>query len=78
MGKDGDTPDDTGTTERASGSIDRPIPPDEAQPGDRSELAAGLGGPFDIAPGRSRGRLDHATPGEPARSDRTGPEKRKD
>lgn len=78
MDKDCDAPDDTGATERASGSIDRPIPPDEAQPGDRSEQAAGLGGPIDIAPGARRGGLDHGTPGAPPRSDRTGPEKRRD
>ena len=64
--------------ERASGSVEQPIPPDEAQPGDRSEMAAGLGGPVDIAPGRSRGGVDHPTPGTPAGSGRTGPERRRD
>jgi hypothetical protein len=78
MDKDREAASDTGTGERASGSVERPIPPDEAQPGDRAELAAGLGGPVDIAPGASRGGLDHPTPGEPARQERTGPEKRRD
>jgi len=60
----------------ASGSVERPIPPDEAQAGDRSELGANLGGPVDVFPGRRRGGVDHATPGVPAPSDRTGPGKR--
>jgi len=67
-----------GPEERASGSVERPIPPDDAQPGDRAELAAGLGGPVDIAPGASRGGVGHPTPGVPTASDRTGPEKRRD
>lgn len=75
--KDGEAPGGA-ATERASGSVERPIPPDEAQPGDRAELAAGLGGPIDIAPGRAHGGVDHATPGGPGPSNRTGPEKRKD
>jgi hypothetical protein len=79
MAKDGEAPSGAGAAaERASGSVERPIAPDEAQPGDRSELAAGLGGPIDIAPGRARGGVDHSTPGSPAPSNRTGPEKRKD
>ena len=60
----------------ASGSVDNPIAPDEAQPGDRSELGANLGGPVDVFPGARRGGLDHATPGAPVPSNRTGPEKR--
>lgn len=60
----------------ASGSVANPIAPDEAQPGDRSELGANLGGPVDVFPGPRRGGVDHATPGAPAPPNRTGPEKR--
>jgi hypothetical protein len=65
------------TGERASGSVERPIPPDEAQPGDRSELGANLGGPVDVFPGARRGGVDHPTPGGTAPSDRAGPGKRR-
>ena len=78
MDKNRESAGGAGPEERASGSVERPIPPDEAQPGDRAELAAGLGGPVDIAPGASRGGVDHATPGASTGSDRTGPEKRGD
>jgi hypothetical protein len=40
--------------ERASGSIENPIPPGEVQPGEMNELAATLGGPIDVFPGRHR------------------------
>ncbi len=69
---------DGGRDEPASGSIDTPIPPDEAQPGDRSELGANLGGPIDVFPGRRRGGVDHRTPGTAPVQNRTGPEKRRD
>ncbi len=48
------TPDDatTETTERASGTIDRPIGPGDAQTGDFNERAAQLGGPIDVFPNR--------------------------
>jgi hypothetical protein len=76
--KNGEPSDGAGPEERASGSVEHPIPPDEAQPGDRSELGANLGGPVDIAPGaRRRGGVDHATPGAPPVSDRTGPGKQR-
>jgi hypothetical protein len=39
----------------ASGSVAHPIPPGEAQPGDRNEQAAGLGGPVDVFPVRGPG-----------------------
>jgi hypothetical protein len=61
--------------EPASGSIDRPVPPDEAQPGDRSELGANLGGPVDVFPGRRRGGVDHTTPRTAPPSDKAGPPK---
>ena len=65
--------------ERASGSVDLPIPPDEAQPCDRSELGANLGGPVDVFPGRRRGGVDHRTPGTDAPPlNRTGPAKARD
>lgn len=50
----GEAPDDPGrlAPERASGTIDRPIGTDDAQPGDRAERAAELGGPIDIFPTR--------------------------
>jgi hypothetical protein len=64
--------------EPASGSVDNPVPPDEAQPGDRSELGANLGGPVDVFPGRRRGGVDHRTPGTAPVQNRTGPEKRRD
>lgn len=56
--RSGEAPDDPGRAapdqapERASGTIDRPIGTDDAQPGDRSERAAELGGPIDIFPTR--------------------------
>ena len=69
-------PDDTGERDGpAAGSIDRPIPPDQAQPGDRSEHAAGLGGPVDVFPGAQRGGVDHRTPGDAPNQNRTGPAK---
>ena len=67
-----------GRDEPASGSVDNPIPPDEAQPGDRSELGANLGGPVDVFPGARRGGVDHNTPGTAPPQNRTGPEKRRD
>jgi hypothetical protein len=69
-----------GRDEPASGSVEHPIPPDEAQPGDRSELGANLGGPVDVFPGARRGGgVDHRTPGDAAApANRTGPEKRRD
>ncbi|MBL6458089.1 hypothetical protein JMJ55_22385 [Belnapia sp. T6] len=42
----------TESTERASGTIDRPIGTGDAQPGDFAERAAELGGPVDIFPTR--------------------------
>ena len=68
---------DAGRDEPASGSVDNPVPPDEAQPGDRSELGANLGGPVDVFPGRRRGGLDHRTPETAPVQNRTGPEKRR-
>lgn len=58
--RSGEPPDDPGRIapdqrqglERASGTIDRPIGTDDAQPGDRSERAAELGGPIDVFPTR--------------------------
>ncbi|WP_431270901.1 hypothetical protein [Dankookia sp. P2] len=58
--RSGEPPDDPGRIapdqrqglERASGTIDRPIGTDDAQPGDRAERAAQLGGPIDIFPTR--------------------------
>ena len=69
---------DAGRDEPASGSVDNPIPPDEAQAGDRSELGANLGGPIDVFPGARRGGVDHRTPGTAPVQNRTGPEKRRD
>ena len=70
-------PDDSDGSERdgpAAGHIDRPIAPDQAQPGDRSELGAHHGGPVDVFPGRQRGGVDHSTPGDaPPNQNRTGP-----
>jgi hypothetical protein len=40
--------------ERASGTIQSPIPPGEPQAGDTNELASTLGGPVDVFPGRQR------------------------
>lgn len=72
-------PPPAGAEERAAGTPDDPIAPDEAQPGDRSELGANLGGPVDVFPGARRGAVDHSTPGTAApTSNRTGPEKRQD
>ncbi|HYI84178.1 MAG TPA: hypothetical protein VEX11_13320 [Acetobacteraceae bacterium] len=78
--KGGRPAEGTGWEERASGSVERPISPDEAQPGDRSERGADLGGPVDVFPGARRGGVDHRTPGEGAAppSNHTGPEKRRD
>ena len=59
----------------AAGHIDHPIPPDQAQPGDRSELGANLGGPVDVFPGQQRGGVDHRTPGDAPNQNRTGPAK---
>jgi hypothetical protein len=69
-----------GREEPASGSVERPIPPDEAQPGDRSELGANLGGPVDVRPGAHRaGGVAHQAPGGAAAPpDHSGPEKRRD
>ena len=56
--RSGEPPDDPGrispdpAAERASGTIDRPIGTGDAQPGDRAERAAELGGPIDIFPTR--------------------------
>lgn len=44
----------------ASGTIDSPIAPGEAQAGDRSELGANLGGPIDVFPLRDRGRTERS------------------
>ena len=72
-------PDDGGRDEPASGSVDDPVAPDEAQPGDRSELGANLGGPVDVFPGAHRGGVDHGTPDTAYPSqNRTGPEKQRD
>jgi hypothetical protein len=76
--KQGASADDAGRDEPASGDIDNPIPPDEAQPGDRSELGANLGGPVDVFPGARRGGVDHRTPGTAPVQNRTGPEKREE
>lgn len=48
------TPDDgtAESTERASGTIDRPIGPGDAQAGDFNERASQLGGPVDVFPSR--------------------------
>ncbi len=59
--------------EPAAGTIDQPIAPDNAQPGDRSELGANLGGPVDVFPGGQRGSVDHNTPGDKRHPNRTGP-----
>ncbi|EFH12061.1 hypothetical protein ACFFMP_04170 [Pseudoroseomonas cervicalis] len=40
--------------DRATGSVGQPIPPGEVQPGEMNELAATLGGPVDVFPGRRR------------------------
>jgi hypothetical protein len=40
--------------ERASGTVENPIPPGEPQPGDTNELASTLGGPVDVFPMRQR------------------------
>ncbi len=40
--------------DRAAGTIEEPIPPGEVQPGELNELAATLGGPVDVFPGRRR------------------------
>ncbi len=69
---------DGGRDEPASGSVDNPVAPDEAQPGDRSELGANLGGPVDVFPGARRGGVDYRTPGTAPAQNRTGPEKRRD
>lgn len=71
-------PGDADADGPASGTIADPIAPDEAQPGDRSEMGANLGGPVDVFPGRRRGGMDHPTPGAPMPPDRTGREKRGD
>jgi len=77
--KDGTSAATAGREEPASGSVEHPIPPDEAQPGDRSELGANLGGPVDVFPGARRGGVDHRTPGDSATpANHTGPEKRRD
>lgn len=47
-----DAPRDADDT--ASGTIQEPIPPGEAQPGDMNELGGNLGGPVDVFPGRPR------------------------
>ena len=69
---------DAGRYEPAVGSVDSPMPPDEAQAGDRCELGANLGGPIDVFPGARRGGVDHRTPGTAPPQNRTGPEKRRD
>jgi len=69
-------PDDSGERDGpAAGHIDQPIAPDQAQPGDRSELGANLGGPVDVFPGRQRGGVDHRTPGDPSHRNQVGPTK---
>lgn len=45
---------DPAPPEPASGSVENPIPPGEAQPGDANERASNLGGPVDVFPGRPR------------------------
>lgn len=70
--------DDAGSAEPASGSVENPVPPGEAQPGDRAEAGANLGGPVDVFPGARRGGVDHPTPGTAAPQNRVGPEKRRD
>ena len=67
-----------GRDEPASGTVDDPVAPDEAQPGDRSEWGANLGGPVDVFPGARRGGVGHRTPGTGPVQNRTGPEKRRD
>lgn len=42
----------------ASGSVDSPVAPGEAQAGDLSEQAANLGGPVDVFPTRGRNRTE--------------------
>jgi hypothetical protein len=78
--EDRDRPAGAGGDDPAAGTVANPIAPDEAQPGDRSELGANLGGPVDVFPGGHRrgvrrGGVDHPTPGLAPRSDRAGPEK---
>jgi hypothetical protein len=73
-----DTAAETGAREGpAAGTVDRPIPPDQAQPGDRSELGANLGGPVDVFPGPQSGAVDHRTPDDVAHQNRPGPTKRR-
>jgi hypothetical protein len=42
----------------ASGSVESPIAPGEAQAGDLNEAAANLGGPVDVFPVRGRGQKE--------------------
>ena len=42
----------------AAGTIDSPIAPGEAQPGDLDEQAANLGGPIDVSPARGHPRRE--------------------
>ncbi|MBU8537050.1 hypothetical protein [Falsiroseomonas tokyonensis] len=53
-GESGDAPDaiDDGEDERAAGTVEDPIHPGEAQPGEAVEQAQLRGGPVDIAPER--------------------------
>ncbi|TCZ61403.1 hypothetical protein [Roseicella aquatilis] len=45
----------------ASGTVDRPVAPGEAQAGDLSEMGANLGGPVDVFPLRGRQRKEGPT-----------------
>lgn len=54
-GESGEDADEAGDN-RASGQIDDPIHPGEAQPGDMVEQAQLRGGPVDISPDRIRRR----------------------
>ena len=38
--------------DQAAGTIDRPVPPGETQPGEAVEVAQNLGGPIDVFPAR--------------------------
>jgi len=43
---------------QAAGTVTSPVSPGEAQAGDRSEMAANLGGPVDVFPTRRRGQIE--------------------
>ena len=55
---DDGTPPRPGADDRAAGTIDRPVPPGEAQAGDLTEQAQQLGGPVDVFPHPGRRRRE--------------------